>query len=40
MQVVAIKNGEVYIFTYTAAAENYDTHENSVKDVLNFFRFK
>ena len=40
MQVVAIKSNEVYIFTYTATAENYDSHIEDVISMVDYFKFK
>ena len=40
MQVVAIKSNEVYIFTYTATAENYDLHIEDVISMIDYFKFK
>lgn len=35
MQVVAIKSGTVYIFTYTAQTSVYDSHLEEVEKILN-----
>ncbi|MCI8387912.1 MAG: DUF1795 domain-containing protein [Clostridiales bacterium] len=40
MQLVAIKNNQVYIFTYTAFADMYDTHIEDVIAILDYFSFK
>lgn len=40
MQVICIKDGSVYIFTYTAMAERYDKHLESVQKILDNFSFK
>ena len=40
MQVVAIKSNEVYILTYTATAENYDSHIEDVISMVDYFSFK
>ena len=40
MQVVTIKNNQVYIFTYTALAEMYDSHIEDVLAILDYFDFK
>ncbi len=40
MQVVAIKSNTVYIFTYTATAENYDSHIEDVISMIDYFEFK
>lgn len=39
MQVVALKDAQVYIFTYTATAERYDSHFEDVFAILGFFDF-
>ena len=39
MQVVTLKDAQVYIFTYTATADRYDTHFEDVFDILGFFDF-
>lgn len=39
MQVVAFKDAQVYIFTYTATADRYDTHFEDVFAILGFFEF-
>lgn len=36
MQVVAIKAGTVYLFTYTALPENYDAHLEDVEKILGY----
>ncbi|MBQ8510105.1 MAG: hypothetical protein IJ493_09400 [Clostridia bacterium] len=40
MQVIALRQGQVYIFTYTATAEKYDTHIEDVIAILDYFSFK
>lgn len=40
MQVVSIRNNQVYIITYTALAENYDQHIEDVIAMLDYFDFK
>lgn len=40
MQVVTIRNNQVYIFTYTALAEMYDSHIEDVLAILDYFDFK
>lgn len=40
MQIVAIKSNEVYIFTYTATAEKYDSHIEDVISMVDYFEFK
>ncbi len=39
MQVVAIRNAQVYIFTYTASADKYDSHFEDVWAILGYFDF-
>ncbi len=39
MQVVTIKDAQVYVFTYTATAEKYDTHFEDVWAILGYFDF-
>ncbi|MBQ8551621.1 MAG: hypothetical protein IJ428_02275 [Clostridia bacterium] len=39
MQVVAFKDATVYIFTYTAEADKYDTHFEDVLAILANFKF-
>lgn len=39
MQLIAFKDATAYTFTYTATAENYDTHIGEVIDILNNFKF-
>lgn len=38
-QIVAIKDTRIYIFTYTATAENYDAHIEDVAAILDYFTF-
>ncbi|HHW24826.1 MAG TPA: DUF1795 domain-containing protein [Clostridiales bacterium] len=40
MQVICIKEGTVYVFTYTAMAEKYELHLPSVEKILENFSFK
>jgi len=40
MQVTAIKEGTVYIFTYTAEPGRYEDHLQAVETILSVFRFK
>ena len=35
MQVTALKDGIVYLFTYTAKSENYDSHIDDVEGILS-----
>ncbi len=39
MQIVAFKDATVYIFTYTAHADKYDTHFEDVVAILANFKF-
>ncbi len=36
MQVVMLNAGTVYIFTYTATVENYDTHLSEVEGIIGY----
>lgn len=40
MQVVAIRSNEVYIITYTAVADKYDSHIEDVISMVDYFKFK
>ncbi len=40
MQIVSIRNNQVYIFTYTALETAYDTHIEDVLAMLEYFCFK
>ena len=40
MQLVAIKDNTLYIFTYTATVDKYDTHIEDVIAMLDYFCFK
>ena len=40
MQIVAIKDNTLYIFTYTATTDKYDAHIEDVIAVLDYFKFK
>ncbi len=39
MQLVTIHNNQVYIFTYTATTDMYDTHIEDVIAMLDYFNF-
>lgn len=39
MQVIAIRGGIVYIFTYTAVPVNFDSHIDDVEKILEYFSF-
>lgn len=38
-QVIAFRNAQIYIFTYTAEVTNYDSHIEDVVGILGNFRF-
>lgn len=40
LQQAAIKNGSVYLFTYTAKSANYDAHIDEVEEMTGFLRLK
>ena len=40
MQIVVIKNDTVYLFTYTAKAEVYDTHEAEALKIAGYIEIK
>ncbi len=40
MQIICIKGGTIYYFTYTALAEAYDNHLEAVQKILDNFAFK
>ncbi len=40
MQTAAIKGGSVYLVTYTALTETYETHVEKVNQMLGFFLFR
>lgn len=40
MQVITIKAGIVYIFTYTATVDNYETHLEDVNSILGYLELK
>ncbi len=40
MQIITVRNAQVYIFTYTAKVDNYDAHIEDVLAILGNFRFK
>ncbi|MBQ8696265.1 MAG: hypothetical protein IJ519_00970, partial [Clostridia bacterium] len=39
-QIICIKDGVVYIFTYTAAPDKYEEYLGDVEDMLENFKFK
>ena len=40
MTVVTVKNGSVYILTYTSLASSYDNNISDFTEVIRNFRFK
>ena len=40
MQIITVRNAQVYIFTYTAEVDKYDSHIEDVLAILGNFRFK
>ncbi len=40
MQIITIKSGVVYIFTYTATAGKYDIHVGNAQKIIENFSFK
>lgn len=40
MQIICVKGGTIYYFTYTALAEAYDSHLEAVQKILDYFSFK
>lgn len=40
MQVITIKAGVVYIFTYTATVDNFETHLEDVNSILGYLELK
>ena len=40
MQIVTLKNGYVYIFTYTALPENYDKNISAVNEIIDYIEIK
>ncbi|MBR5322456.1 MAG: DcrB-related protein [Clostridia bacterium] len=40
MQIICVKGGTIYYFTYTALAEAYDSHLEAVEQILDNFSFK
>lgn len=39
-QTAAIKNGSVYLITYTALADTYNAHIEEVDNMISFFQFR
>ena len=40
LQVVAMKDGTVYLFTYTSSAEAYESHLEEVEAILGYLQIK
>lgn len=40
MQVICIRKGTIYFFTYTSLSERYDEHADEVKSILDNFSFR
>jgi hypothetical protein len=40
MQVVALKEGTVYLFTYTSTDKLFDSHLDEVNKILEYFSLK
>lgn len=40
LQQAALKNGSVYLFTYTAKAASYDSHIDEVEEIAGFIKLK
>ena len=40
MQVACLKNGTVYLFTYTSQPEQFDSHMGDVEKMLEHFKIK
>ena len=40
LQEACIKNGYVYVFTYSSIEDNYDAHMDEVEEILSFVRIK
>ena len=40
MQIITLKNGTMYFFTYTALADAYDAHTEDIQKILDNFDFK
>ncbi len=40
MQEACIKNGSVYVFTYTSLTDTFDSHLDEVEEMLSFFIIK
>ena len=39
-QIICINGGVVYVFTYSAAADKYDTHLEEAQNIIEHFSFK
>lgn len=40
MQMAAVKNGSVYVLTYTALPDKFDSHLDDVADIANELRYR
>lgn len=40
LQVIAMRNAQIYIITYTATTTNYDAHTDEVSSMIDAFKFK
>lgn len=40
MQIICVRGGTIYYFTYTALSEAYDSHIEAVQQILDNFAFK
>lgn len=40
MQIICVNSGTIYYFTYTALADNFDTHTEDVQKIIDNFSFK
>lgn len=40
MQIICIRKGTIYFFTYTSLSERYDEHTEEIKNILDNFSFR
>ncbi|MBQ4606635.1 MAG: hypothetical protein IJB15_08005, partial [Clostridia bacterium] len=40
MQTASVKNGSVYLITYTSLADTYDAHLEEVNNMISFFLYR
>ena len=40
LQAAAVKNGSVYLITYTSLADTYEAHAEEVNNMIAFFQFR